>query len=390
MPDNELKDIVNDNVVDQKVNESNDEVMKFDEFSWGGGETADNLPTDEELNALIDSYVNEGTCVEDEEVRAKNVDAAENDCAKITAIEESVENETAIEISETVETEENIDVEERNLVNNENPEPIAVDTNVTNTVDGDNEDDTNIGEDAPAKDENLNEVEKGAIEDAEDAESVVEQYNKEHVAIAKKKKSSFEKQKKRRKVISRIALTIIWTIGLCLMCLCFSNLYQQIFNPNGHTGFFGIGEAIVASNSMEPKLCPNDLIFYQETDVDSISIGDTIVYQKTDADGNNMLIVHDVIQIGDGYVTTQGRNNSAPDESFPVSAVVGKYMFKIGKIGVLLSLLSTKWAPAVIIGTMLVIFIVRIAFYCANKKKIIDDISSNDKNRAAINHFFEI
>ena len=424
MPDNELKDIVNDNVVDQDVNESSDEMVKFDEFSWSGGETADNLPTDEELDALIDSYVNEGVCVENEDVRTENVDVEEDEYAKVTAIEEFVGNKIAIEIAEhneaesianevdgavvdgredamtersdnvsddaTIVAEESVDFEERNLVDNENLEQIDVDTNATNAADDANEDTTNISEDTSAKDEGLNKAEEDTFEDTEYVEPVVEQHNKEHVAIAKKKKSNFEKQKKRRKTVSRIALIIIWTIGLCLMYLCFSNLYQQMFNPNGHVGFFGIGEAIVASNSMEPKLCPNDLIFYKETDVESITVGDTIVYQKTDSDGNNMLIVHDVVQISDGYVTTQGRNNSAPDESFPVSAIVGKYMFKIGKIGAVLTLLSTRWAPAVIIGTMLLIFVVRIVFYCANKKKIIDDISTDDKNRAAINHFFEI
>jgi signal peptidase I len=167
-------------------------------------------------------------------------------------------------------------------------------------------------------------------------------------------------------------------------------LYQQIFNPGGQTGFFGIGEAIVASNSMEPKLCPNDLIFYKETDVNEISVGDTIVYKKTDANGNNMLIVHDVVQIGDGYVTTQGVNNAAPDEAFPISAIVGKYIFKIGKIGAILNLLSTQWAPVVIISTMLMIFAIRIIVYYVHKKRIVADISNNAKTRKALNHFFDI
>ena len=208
--------------------------------------------------------------------------------------------------------------------------------------------------------------------------------------IKKKKRSKFERKRRFKAFVSSIILTISWIISLCLLYLCLSNLYQQMFNYNNHTGFFGIGEAIVASNSMEPKLCPDDLIFYKTVDIDDITIGDTIVYQKTDSDGNNILVVHDVIQIGDGYVTTQGINNAAPDEAFSVSAVVGRYIFKIDKVGMILKLFSNKWATIVVISAIFVMFAMRMVIYYTHKKKIIASISNDINTRNALNYFFDI
>jgi signal peptidase I len=167
-------------------------------------------------------------------------------------------------------------------------------------------------------------------------------------------------------------------------------LYQQTFNPSGYTGFFGIGEAVVASNSMEPELCENDLIFYLEVDPQEIAINDIIVYEKTSSTGEPMLIVHQVIDVENGYITTQGINNAVPDEPFPVSWVIGKYIFKIGQFGILLNALSTPMAPLVIILLLVIVFVLRIALYYMHKKKVIKNISTNDYTRAALNHFFDI
>jgi signal peptidase I len=210
------------------------------------------------------------------------------------------------------------------------------------------------------------------------------------VVEPKPRMSKFEMKKRWKMIFSKVISIIIWGIGICLLLLCISNLYQQIFNPAGHTGLFGIGEAVVASNSMEPKLYKNDLIFYKAIDPSEIEIEDIVVYEKTDSSGETILVVHEVINIGDGYVTTQGINNAIPDESFPTTAVVGKYMFKIGRAGVLLNSLSTPLAPLIIILLLVVIFVLRVALYYFYKKKIIHSISTNENTRAAIEHFFDI
>lgn len=207
---------------------------------------------------------------------------------------------------------------------------------------------------------------------------------------AKPAMSKFEKKKRFKNIISTICSIVIWIVGICLFLLCASNLYQQTFNPSGYTGFFGIGEAVVASNSMEPELYANDLIFYREVDPEEVAVNDIIVYEKTSFSGESILIVHQVIDVGNGYVTTQGINNAVPDESFPVSAVVGKYMFKIGQLGVILNALATPMAPLLIILLLIAIFALRIALYYMHKKKVIENISTKTNTRDALDHFFDI
>lgn len=251
-------------------------------------------------------------------------------------------------------------------------------------------------------------TEEGFVEDAfdesvQDTESISEnksmveetnnQEQTQEVEIAERKfktKNDFKAHQRKRKTISRVFSTIFWIIGLSLLYLCSSNLYQQLYNPTGYTGFFGIGEAFVVSESMEPQLSPNDLIFYKEAEPSDIAIGDTIVYEKTDATGKKVLVVHDVIRIENGEIVTQGKNNIVPDEPFPESQLVGKYLFKIGKIGVVMSLLSTIWGPIVVIACLAFIFMIKVWIYLAYKQKIINHISKDPNTRIAITSFFDV
>ena len=221
-------------------------------------------------------------------------------------------------------------------------------------------------------------------EEEEDEEAVRE-------AFIKQKKTKFERQRLIKKIVSTAVTSLVWIVGSLLLLLCASNLYQQFFNPGGYTGFFGIGEAVVASRSMEPMLYENDLIFYHSVESENVKPQDVIVYQKTDgASGETILIVHEVQQIGDGYVITKGINNAVEDEAFPTSAIVGKYMFKVSQAGKLLGMLTTVWAPILIILLSVVVFALRILYYIIYKKKTIEKISTNEQTRVAIDHFFEI
>ena len=198
----------------------------------------------------------------------------------------------------------------------------------------------------------------------------------------------FETKQKVQKTIAKIASGCLWAVGIVLLVLCCSNLYQQMFNAENYTGFFGIGNAIVVSNSMEPNIAVNDLVFYQNTDIENIANGDVIVYKSKRPAEEERLIVHRVIDIADGYITTQGDNNATPDAAIEYENVVGKYMFKIGKVGAFFALMSTKWAPLIAVVIIWLVIIARIAVYFIHKKKIIAEITTNEGNREALDHFF--
>lgn len=225
--------------------------------------------------------------------------------------------------------------------------------------------------------------------DDEDDEDEVE--TEVETVVKKPKKTKFEIQRQIKRIATNVISIIIWIVGILLLFMCASNLYQQVFNPGGYTGFFGVGEAVVASKSMEPMLYENDLIFYNKVETEGINVGDVVVYKKTNAaTDETILIVHEVQQISDGYCVTKGINNAVEDEAFPTSAIVGRYMFKVSQAGKLLNLLTTIWAPILIILIMMVAFAARIAYYVIHKKKTIEKISINEDTRLAIDHFFEI
>ena len=199
------------------------------------------------------------------------------------------------------------------------------------------------------------------------------------------------KKASRNRVFSSVILAlfsaIVWIAGLTLFALSCNNLYQQV--TNRYVGFFGIGAAVVSSNSMEPQLMVNDLIFYQETPLSKLQVGDVVVYQKQ-AGEDVTLVVHEMIQIGDGYATTKGINNAIADEPILMSAIVGKYIAKIPQAGSFLDLMSTPIAPIITIAILVVIFILRIMFYYIKKKRTIKHISKESENRKAVDYFFEI
>lgn len=97
---------------------------------------------------------------------------------------------------------------------------------------------------------------------------------------------------------------------------------------------FGFGMSVVLSGSMEETLHVNDLVVVQQTR--NVEVGDIIVFQSgTD------LIIHRVIGISDGEITTQGDANNWPDDPISPNAVKGKMLFSIPMLGLLVRLLQT-------------------------------------------------
>ena len=232
--------------------------------------------------------------------------------------------------------------------------------------------------------------EKETDMDTSDLNEEEQQNLERELAVLKKLSKNAKKASRGRlfsKMISKFFALIIWIAGLSLFVLSCSNLYQQATNK--YIGFFGFGEAVVASNSMEPKLMIDDLILYKEVPISEITIGDIVVYQKQSAE-NTVLVVHEVIQIGDGYATTKGINNAIADEPILVTAIIGKYIARIQQAGVFLDLMATPIAPIIIIAILVLIFILRIVFYYINKRKALKYISKESENRKAIDYFFEI
>lgn len=225
--------------------------------------------------------------------------------------------------------------------------------------------------------EELNEM----LEDIDDV--------KLHKNSKKNKSISVSTKKTIKNILMKIIAAILFIISAILLIICGNNLYQNVFNPDGYTGFFGIGEAIVASNSMDPNIQVNDLVFYKKVAIKEISKGDIVVYKKEDTDGKSVLVIHRINQINDNSFVSQGDNNLVEDNEMPTSTIVGKYIFKINKIGTILRPLSNTLTSIIIIAILVLVFILRILVYVLHKKCIIRKISLNNDTRSALDHFFD-
>ena len=203
------------------------------------------------------------------------------------------------------------------------------------------------------------------------------------------KNITFEQKQTIKKISLKIVNIILWTIGILLLIMCLSNVYQRWFNSSGYTGFFGIGEAVVSSESMEPKINKGDLVFYTKPNIDILELGDTVIYKKQGADGQ-ILVIHDIIKINENTVITQGIANTVADEEFDKNMIVGKYQFRMPQMGRVISVLSAPIAPFLILAIIVVLAFVRIKLYCIKKNKTIAKITLDKPTREAIDYFFDI
>ena len=138
-------------------------------------------------------------------------------------------------------------------------------------------------------------------------------------------------------------------LRLVLLVICGAALGVNVYMANAKSLVgnqmpmpFGYGASVVLSGSMEPEFSKGDLIVVAEAD--SYSERDIVVFQ----DGHS-LVVHRIIEIDGEKIITQGDANNAADDPIEASAIKGKVLFHIDKLGSIVSFFKTP------VGTVLLI-----------------------------------
>lgn len=126
----------------------------------------------------------------------------------------------------------------------------------------------------------------------------------------------------------------------------------------------GYGAAVVLTGSMEPTIQADDLIIVAERPV--YAENEIVVYQS-----GSVLVVHRVIDITDGMVTTQGDANQAADEPVELSAIKGKVIAIIPGMGTLARILKT---PAATIALLVCAVLMMEASFRKDKQKKANDL----------------
>lgn len=169
-----------------------------------------------------------------------------------------------------------------------------------------------------------------------------------------------------KKTTAKPVLRTVIIAGITIFLLC--NIYllnEQTLQGNALPMPFGVGAAVVLSGSMEPALSVDDLILVKAQD--AYSPGDVVVYQS-----GSSLVVHRIVRIGDGLVTTQGDANNTPDAPVEMSLLKGKVVSHLKNVGGTVRVLKS---PVVAFGLMgLAIWLLEQSFR-NEKKQEADDIA---------------
>lgn len=123
-----------------------------------------------------------------------------------------------------------------------------------------------------------------------------------------------------------------WCASFLVFIIClFVATKVIIANVEGvPPAIFGYSLSEVPTNSMEPTINTGDYVFFHQTDYEDVLVGDIIVYKSKAASTNGMFIIHRVISIEDGYLTTKGDNNLIADEEHITPDMVhGKYVLTV-------------------------------------------------------------
>lgn len=149
-----------------------------------------------------------------------------------------------------------------------------------------------------------------------------------------------------------LRIAIIACVAVFLIC----NIYllnEKTLKGNALPMPFGVGTAIVLSGSMEPALSVDDMILVAACE--DYGVGDVVVYQS-----DSLLVVHRIIAMENGMVTTQGDANNAPDEPVELAKLKGRVVGHVTGVG---NLVRTVKSPVVSFGLMgLAIFLLERSF----------------------------
>ena len=147
-------------------------------------------------------------------------------------------------------------------------------------------------------------------------------------------KKKTEKRKKREKIIRIISIPLM----IIIISLTIYIIYQKYVKKAAGIDIFGYKIYTVLTGSMEPQYNVGDLIIEKPIEQNNIKEGTVITY----AINEHKTVTHRVVDIvkKDGkilYRTKGDNNNKADVDLVEYSQVKGSILFKVGKVGKIIS-----------------------------------------------------
>ena len=150
-------------------------------------------------------------------------------------------------------------------------------------------------------------------------------------------------KKTKKEKINKILKVIVYPFIILIFSLVIYVGYMKYIKHENDINIFGFRTYMVATGSMEPEYSIGDMIIIKETPKEKIKAGDVINYISEDKADT---ITHRVIEVeekqGQTYYKTKGDNNNSEDpEPINYNQVQGVLVFKISKLGKVITKLLT-------------------------------------------------
>ncbi len=179
-------------------------------------------------------------------------------------------------------------------------------------------------------------------------------------------------------------ITLILCIILAIVLIGnLTVIIKGTLNENRPPSMFGMTSMIVMSGSMSgdapDHIEVGDLIIAKAVDPATLEVGDVITFMEK----GTTTVTHRIIAINeDGTFQTQGDANESPDVN-PVnhSDVIGKFWFRIPKLGDIALYAQTPAGMLVFIGVPLVLYVLLDLILRAVQKKKEDKENQSEKDK---------
>lgn len=191
---------------------------------------------------------------------------------------------------------------------------------------------------------------------------------------------------KRTQKIKKILIIILYLLLIPTILFSVFLMFVELGNSDEVPSFFNMDVYIVVSESMSPKINVNDIILVKKGYTnEQYKEGNIITYIRADGE----LITHRIDSITKvgllrAYIT-KGDNNEEVDD-FPVmyDQIIGKVVYVMPKLGILVGLLKNK----IFFGMCIIVLILIVIYDRYNKNKILQRKKTREKYNKKSDFYF--
>jgi len=155
-------------------------------------------------------------------------------------------------------------------------------------------------------------------------------------------------KKTNKKTVNMIIRGVVILIASVFIGIQFYNWNARNVAGDNMPMPFGVGVSVVLSGSMEPALSVDDVLVVKSQK--EYFVDDMVVFND-----HGTLVVHRIISIVDGEITTKGDANDSADEAITAEVIKGKVVKVIPSAGKLLNIVRSPIVVILVLGAAILL-----------------------------------